>query len=94
MIERIGSKATRLQSQMWFVYLIRHLTFDNGFRTSGDCSEMWHKFCPHKRVTIHKKNNLSYFKIAKADARDIDKEENPDVMAYEVFEPRLSPARR
>ena len=70
------------------------ILYDNMLRSNGDCSKMWHKFCPHKRVTIYKKNNLSYFKIAKADARDIDKEENPDVMAYEVFEPRLSPARR
>ena len=47
-----------------------NILYANGFRTNGNCSEMRHKYCPHKRVTIFKKDNLSYFKIAKIDDRD------------------------
>ena len=62
-----------------------NILYDNGLHTNGTCLEMWHKNCPHKRVPIYKKNNLSYFKIAKADDRDREREEHPDVLAYEVF---------
>ena len=55
-----------------------NILYANGFRTNGDCCEMWHKCCPHKRVTIFKKGNLSYFRIAKADDRE---EDLPDVKA-------------
>ena len=37
---------------------------------------MWHGQCPHKRVKIYKKDNLSYFKIAKVEDRE---EDIPDV---------------
>ena len=57
-----------------------NILYANNFRTNGDCSEIWHTSCPHRRVTIYKKNNLSYFKIVKANYRDIEKEEYPDVM--------------
>ena len=33
---------------------------------------MWHEYCPNKRVKIYKKDNLSYFKIAKIDDREED----------------------
>ena len=59
-----------------------NILYANGFRTNGDCSEMWHKYCPHKRVTTFKKHNLPYFKIAKGDDRE---EEDPDVKAV-VFQ--------
>ena len=58
-----------------------NILYDNGFCTNSNCSGMWQKFCPNKRVAIYKKSNLSYFKIANADDRGIDEEEHPDVMA-------------
>ena len=55
-----------------------NILYANGFRTNVDCSGMWHNQCPHRRVTIYKKDNLSYFKIAKVDDRE---EDLPDVNA-------------
>ena len=42
-----------------------NVLYDHGFVTNGKFTEMWHKDCTHKRVKIYKKNNLSYFKVAR-----------------------------
>ena len=32
------------------IILSLNILYDHGFRTNGDCSEMWHKECTHNRV--------------------------------------------
>ena len=67
-----------------------NILYANGFKTNGDCSEMWHDQCPHKRVKIYKKDNLSYFKIAKVDDQE---EDIPDVGKV-VFKAAVKQAKK